>query len=160
MPVSVRARVVPEVIKPLAGSITAALFGFGGWVVAQAAALDNPLELVGGSILVTAAVASLWLILRASRYERQSADTIVGRLEDRVEQLEDDLANERHRSARLLLAYDNERTLRLSLEEAGAHDRRRAGRAERSYVTDSDFDELAGEVAAEKQKTEIRERPA
>lgn len=104
----------------------------GAWVVAQAGALGDWPELIGGGIVLTAGLLSLRMVLRSATHERESAKAIeerlkaeVARLEGRAEELELELDAERQRAARLLLAFDRERNLRVSLERAGIPERRR-----------------------------------
>lgn len=146
------ARVLPIVAK-LGLLATGGIIAAGSWLIAQAAG-DLPGELVGGGILTGVGLIALRLVLNAARYERESAQANEARLLRRIDDLEADLAAERKRAARLLVGYDQERSLRLSLEAAGAHDRRRHPEPTTAgIVRAGDVDDLAEEVAAYRAET-------
>lgn len=88
------------------------------FVLAQIGDLVDPIEVVGGSILIAVGVVALRMVLNAARHERESAHVLETRLLGRIVQLEEDLSDERNRSARLIVAYDRERQLRIALELA------------------------------------------
>lgn len=120
--------------KGIASAVSTAVAGAGAWVFAQAGALGDWPELIGGSVVLAAGLLSLRMVLRASRHERESAAELERRLkgeleraEGRLEEVELELANERQRAARLLIAFDRERNLRVSLERAGLTERRQPG---------------------------------
>lgn len=136
---------VPEIVKPLAASVASALFGVGAWVLAQESAISDGLNLVGGSILVASAIVALRMILRAAAHERDAATATETRLAKLVGDLEHQLDEERQRSARLLVAYDRERHLRIGLEAAGLTDRRRNGSGE-ELVYPKDYRDLGPSI--------------
>lgn len=141
------------IVAKLGLVVSGGILGAGSWLIAQAGASDLTGELVGGGILTGVGLIALRLVLNAARYERESAKTNEERLTRRISDLEADLGAERKRAARLLIGYDQERALRLSLEAAGAHDRRRHPPAyldPATLVDAGDAADLADEVAAVK----------
>lgn len=102
--------------------------GIGGWVIAQADAVEAPLEYVGGGILAVTGLVALRMVLTAARHERASATANEGRLLQRILDLEEDLENERREHHLDEKRLDTERRLRLTLEAElaahGIHDRR------------------------------------
>lgn len=129
------------VLKPALASVASALFGVGAWVLAQADPIGQGLNVVGGGILVASAIVALRMILRAAAHEREAHTQTETRLARLTEELEAQLETERRRSARLLVAYDRERTLRISIEAAGLADRRNH-RDGRELVSPEDYREL------------------
>jgi hypothetical protein len=113
----------------------------GGLLTVQALFTDGNTagELIAGSLLVSVGFIALRMILKAAEHERHSFTILETRYLRRIEDLEADLKNERQVSRELRFERDTERTLRLSLEEAGIADRRhRPGR----LVSDTDTDGL------------------
>lgn len=128
----------------LGAGLASTVAGIGAWTIAQANANDLP-ELIGGGVVLTAGLIALRMVLRGAAAERESAEATEKRLKadlnraearaqseeqrraQRIADLEAELDKERDRAARLLIAFDRERTLRLSLEEAGIVERRTGG---------------------------------
>ena len=88
------------------------LIFFGTWISAQSTFGDlHPGELIGGGIITGVGFVALRMILKAARYERIGYLTRIADLEKAVRESRKD--------------YEAERTLRISLEEAGIANRRR-----------------------------------
>lgn len=104
--------------------ISHGLIGAGVVTVAQASATTDVDRIVGGTVIIGAGLLALRMILNAARHERESAATIQKALVDRITDLETDLVASRLREAELQKKYDAERALAISLERAGALDRR------------------------------------
>lgn len=104
--------------------ISHGLIGVGVVTVAQASAVTDIDRIIGGSVILGAGLLALRMILKAARHERESAATIQKALVDRITDIETDLRDARLREAELQKKYDAERALAISLERAGALDRR------------------------------------
>lgn len=100
---------LPQVGLLLSGTF----LGFGGVIVAQ---VEAPLDLVGGSILLTAGVVALRMVLSAAKFERAAAHENETRLLRRIIDLEEDLDRERRDHLATDKALTLERRLRLALE--------------------------------------------
>lgn len=143
--------------KGLGSAVSTGIAGAGAWVFAQAGGLGDIPELIGGSVVLAAGLLSLRMVLRASKHERESAQEVEARLtrdleraEGRAEELELELNKERHRAARLLIAFDRERNLRLSLEAAGLTERRQPPNGDSLELIDlGDVADLTTELEVE-----------
>lgn len=97
--------------------VSQVVIGVGAVLVAQAAAIDNAGQIVGGSIILGVGVVALRMVLTAARHERESAAIIAQAHMDQIAELERALVHAR-------ADLEAERSLRISLEHAGIAQRR------------------------------------
>ena len=90
--------------------------GVGGWVIAQADAIEAPIEYVGGGILAVTGLVALRMVLTAARHERASATANETRLLNRITDLEADLEHEREEHRQTDRRLEIERRLRIDYE--------------------------------------------
>ena len=90
--------------------------GVGGWVIAQADAINAPLEYVGGGILAITGLVALRMVLAAAKHERESSTANETRLLNRIADLEEDLENERQAHRQDENRLEIERRLRIDYE--------------------------------------------
>lgn len=142
--------------KAVGSTLATVVAAAGAWTIAQAGNLGEWPELVGGGVVLTAGLLSLRMVLRASKHERESAAEIEKRLrvelertEGRALELEAELRFERQRAAKLLIAFDRERNLRVALERAGLTDRREAAIGGDDVISPEEIADLTGELEVE-----------
>lgn len=106
--------------------VFAGILGSMAWFLAQATTLDTVERLIGGAGIAAVSVTAVWITLRASANQRNSWTETLNfeRLSAQTARDERDIACKQRDECHA--KYDEERALRMSLEESGLTDRRRS----------------------------------